>query len=164
METEIPEPELPAPENDFPLPEDLDNIPVDITEMEGILPSPPPELYDDDDPPPDYDTENDSKQSVNKLKEPSPHKTQCPDLVKVEEPGKLFKDVSLGEAVEKVLRLLDIVVTDPQPSIEGSFLAIQYLVNFDTNFGDRNAYITGNAKFLEEATVHSDLVIKCSCI
>ena len=29
--------------------------------------------------------------------------------------------------------------------------------NFDTNFEDRNAFITGVAKYIEEATVHSSL-------
>ena len=30
--------------------------------------------------------------------------------------------------------------------------------NMDTNFEDRNAFVTGVAKYIEEATVHSKLV------
>ena len=32
-----------------------------------------------------------------------------------------------------------------------------YQANFDTNFEDRNAFVTGVAKYIEEATVHSNL-------
>ena len=32
-----------------------------------------------------------------------------------------------------------------------------FQANFDTNFEDRNAFITGVAKYIEEATVHSSL-------
>ena len=35
--------------------------------------------------------------------------------------------------------------------------SIVYQANFDTNFEDRNAFVTGVAKYIEEATVHSNL-------
>ena len=43
--------------------------------------------------------------------------------------------------------------------LPGSSVIIDYLfqANFDTNFEDRNAFITGVAKYIEEATVHSSL-------
>ena len=34
---------------------------------------------------------------------------------------------------------------------------IVFQANFDTNFEDRNAFVTGVAKYIEEATVHSNL-------
>jgi cytoplasmic FMR1 interacting protein len=33
-----------------------------------------------------------------------------------------------------------------------------YQANFDTNFEDRNGFVTGIAKYIEEATVHASLV------
>lgn len=30
--------------------------------------------------------------------------------------------------------------------------------NFDTNFEDRNAFVTGIARYIEQATVHSSMV------
>lgn len=32
--------------------------------------------------------------------------------------------------------------------------------NFDTNFEDRNAFVTGIARYIEQATVHSSMVSK----
>lgn len=36
--------------------------------------------------------------------------------------------------------------------------------NFNTNFEDRNAFVTGIARYIEQATVHSSMVSKCSGI
>lgn len=33
-----------------------------------------------------------------------------------------------------------------------------YRANFDTNFEDRNGFVTGIAKYIEEATTHANLV------
>lgn len=33
--------------------------------------------------------------------------------------------------------------------------------NFDTNFEDRNAFVTGIARYIEQATVHSSMVSLC---
>lgn len=33
--------------------------------------------------------------------------------------------------------------------------------NFDTNFEDRNAFVTGIARYIEQATVHSSMVSRC---
>lgn len=49
-------------------------------------------------------------------------------------------------------------VTDEQPCIEAAPCSILYQANFDTNFEDRNGFVTGIAKYIEEATVHANLV------
>lgn len=36
--------------------------------------------------------------------------------------------------------------------------------NFNTNFEDRNAFVTGIARYIEQATVHSSMVGRCSDI
>lgn len=40
--------------------------------------------------------------------------------------------------------------------------------NFNTNFEDRNAFVTGIARYIEQATVHSSMVMLsvflCSCL
>jgi len=48
--------------------------------------------------------------------------------------------------------------TDEQPCIEAQPISILYQANFDTNFEDRNGFVTGIAKYIEEATVHANLV------
>lgn len=47
---------------------------------------------------------------------------------------------------------------DEQPCIEAAPCSILYQANFDTNFEDRNGFVTGIAKYIEEATVHANLV------
>lgn len=49
-------------------------------------------------------------------------------------------------------------ITDEQPCIEAQPISILYQANFDTNFEDRNGFVTGIAKYIEEATVHANLV------
>ena len=65
--------------------------------------------------------------------------------------------VSLTDALQNVDVLDELPLPDQQPCIEGLSLSIHYQANFDTNFEDRNAYVTGVAKYIEEATVHADL-------
>ncbi|XP_071492155.1 cytoplasmic FMR1-interacting protein 1-like isoform X1 [Diadema antillarum] len=65
--------------------------------------------------------------------------------------------VPLEEAVSNVDLLQDIPTPDPQPLIEAKTIALTYHANFDTNFGDRTAFITGIARYMEEATVHSEM-------
>lgn len=36
--------------------------------------------------------------------------------------------------------------------------SVCYQANFDTNFEDRNAFVTGIARYIEQATVHSSMV------
>lgn len=66
--------------------------------------------------------------------------------------------VELSEALGKVNSLGGLLHCGSPPSIEGMSLTVQYQVNFDTNFEDRNAYVTGVARYIEEATVHADMV------
>lgn len=80
-------------------------------------------------------------------------------MAEVAKPPIVMKEkVSLGEAVEKVGLLQKLHITDQQPCIEALSLPVQYQVNFDTNFVDKNAFVTGVAKYIEEATVHANLV------
>jgi len=67
--------------------------------------------------------------------------------------------ITLTDALQNVDVLDELPLPDQQPCIEGMSLSVQYQANFDTNFEDRNAYVTGVAKYIEEATVHADLVI-----
>lgn len=68
--------------------------------------------------------------------------------------------ITLTDALQNVDVLDELPLPDQQPCIEGTSLSIHYQANFDTNFEDRNAYVTGVAKYIEQATVHSDLVSK----
>lgn len=57
------------------------------------------------------------------------------------------------------LQLLDdLLLADDQPCIEALPIPLQYRVSFDTNFEDRNAYVTGISKYIEEATRHAEFV------
>ena len=66
--------------------------------------------------------------------------------------------VSLSDALSNVDLLEELPLPDQQPCIEATAVSITYQANFDTNFEDRTAYVTGMAKYIEEATVHSELV------
>ncbi|KAF1758237.1 hypothetical protein GCK72_014695 [Caenorhabditis remanei] len=60
------------------------------------------------------------------------------------------------EAALNNVNLLDIIsVPDDQPDIEARALPLLYRANFDTNFEDRSAFVTGIAKYSEEATRHA---------
>ena len=65
--------------------------------------------------------------------------------------------VTLADALSNVDVLDELPLPDSQPCIEAQPCSIVYQANFDTNFEDRNAFITGMAKYIEEATVHSNL-------
>ncbi|XP_070541598.1 cytoplasmic FMR1-interacting protein 2-like [Ptychodera flava] len=65
---------------------------------------------------------------------------------------------STGEALSNVELLSSLPLkTCDQPCIESQMMSMTYLVNLDTNFEDRNGYVTGISKFMEEATVHAEL-------
>jgi hypothetical protein len=49
-------------------------------------------------------------------------------------------------------------VFDNQPLIESSSTLIDVRTNFDTNFQDGEAFITGAARYIEEATRHGEFV------
>lgn len=65
--------------------------------------------------------------------------------------------ITLTDALQNVDVLDELPLPDQQPCIEGMSLSIHYQANFDTNFEDRNAYVTGVARYIEEATVHAEL-------
>ncbi|RVE47525.1 hypothetical protein evm_007842 [Chilo suppressalis] len=65
--------------------------------------------------------------------------------------------VSLSDALSNVDVLDELTLPDEQPCIEAAPCSILYQANFDTNFEDRNGFVTGIAKYIEEATVHANL-------
>lgn len=65
--------------------------------------------------------------------------------------------VTLADALSNVDVLDELPLPDQQPCIEAQPCSIVYHANFDTNFEDRNAFVTGVAKYIEEATVHAEL-------
>ncbi|XP_053399045.1 cytoplasmic FMR1-interacting protein-like isoform X2 [Mercenaria mercenaria] len=65
--------------------------------------------------------------------------------------------ITLTDALQNVDVLDELPLPDQQPCIEALSLSIHYQTNFDTNFEDRAAYVTGVARYIEEATVHADL-------
>ena len=65
---------------------------------------------------------------------------------------------TLEEAVENVQRLENLALTDEQPNIEPPPVVLTYRANFDTDFEDKEAFITGVSKYMEEATIHQKLV------
>ena len=69
----------------------------------------------------------------------------------------MSEKVTLADALSNVDVLDELPLPDEQPCIEAAPCSIVYQVNFDTNFEDREAFITGVAKYIEEATVHSNL-------
>ena len=72
--------------------------------------------------------------------------------------------ISLTDALQNVDMLDELPLPDQQPCIEALSLSIHYQTNFNTNFGDRDAFVTGVARYIEEATVHADLVCNDLCI
>ncbi|CAI4224390.1 unnamed protein product [Auanema sp. JU1783] len=66
---------------------------------------------------------------------------------------------SLRDAIGNVEILDDLLLPDDQPSIEARPLPLLCRTNFDTNFEDRSAYVTGVSKYIEEATRHSEFNI-----
>lgn len=67
---------------------------------------------------------------------------------------------SLDAALGSVSQLEALDLPDEQPNIEAATLSIVYDVSFDSNFEDRTAFVTGVAKYNEEATVQASLVIR----
>jgi len=70
----------------------------------------------------------------------------------------MSEKVTLADALSNVDVLDELPLPDEQPCIEAAPCSIVYQASFDTNFEDRQAFITGVAKYLEEATGHASLV------
>ena len=66
--------------------------------------------------------------------------------------------VTLEDALSNVEVLEELSLPDQQPCIEAQACSVAYHANFDTNFEDRTAFVSGMAKYIEEATVHANLV------
>ena len=66
--------------------------------------------------------------------------------------------VTLTDALSNVDVLDELTLPDEQPCIEAQPCSVVYQANFDTNFEDMNVFVTGIAKYIEEATVHASLV------
>ncbi|KAI1717201.1 cytoplasmic fragile-X interacting family domain-containing protein [Ditylenchus destructor] len=66
------------------------------------------------------------------------------------------ENVTIKDALVNVSILDDLPIIDDQPSIEALSLTLDCRANFDTNFEDRNAFITGCSKYIEEATRHGE--------
>ncbi|KAM9412868.1 LOW QUALITY PROTEIN: cytoplasmic FMR1-interacting protein 2-like [Salvelinus alpinus] len=66
-----------------------------------------------------------------------------------------LSNVSVGGAALDLLE--ELPLPDQQPCIEPPPSSIMYQANFDTNFEDRNAFVTGIARYIEQATVHSSM-------
>lgn len=64
--------------------------------------------------------------------------------------------VSLKDALINVSALDDLPIVDDQPCIEALSSTLECHASFDTNFEDRNAFITGCSKYIEEATRHGE--------
>ncbi|CAH1778161.1 unnamed protein product [Owenia fusiformis] len=67
--------------------------------------------------------------------------------------------ITLPDALQNVDVLDELKLPDQQPCIEAANMPIHYVANLDTNFEDRNAFVTGVARYIEEATVHAQLNI-----
>ena len=66
---------------------------------------------------------------------------------------------TLQEAIENVRRLENLSLNlDEQANIEAPPASITYTCDFDTKFGDKEAFITGIARYMEEAGLHQQLV------
>ncbi|VDO93051.1 unnamed protein product [Soboliphyme baturini] len=65
--------------------------------------------------------------------------------------------VSFHDAIENVEVLDQIPLPDSQPCIEAQPILLQYSAGLDTNFEDKNAFITGISKYIEEASRHAEL-------
>uniref|UniRef100_A0A3P9LBB7 Cytoplasmic FMR1 interacting protein 1 n=1 Tax=Oryzias latipes TaxID=8090 RepID=A0A3P9LBB7_ORYLA len=65
--------------------------------------------------------------------------------------------VTLEDALSNVDLLEELPLPDQQPCIEPLPSSVVYQPNFNTNFEDRNAFVTGIARYIEQATVHSSM-------
>lgn len=76
----------------------------------------------------------------------------------------MTEKITLSDALSNVEVLDELPLPDEQPCIEAQPCSAIYRANFDTNFEDRNGFVTGIAKYIEEATTHAQLVnFVCIC-
>ncbi|CAF1629080.1 unnamed protein product, partial [Didymodactylos carnosus] len=65
--------------------------------------------------------------------------------------------VTLSDALSNVEVLYELPLIDAQPCIECANNAMVYEANFDSNFEDKTAFVTGISKYIEEAVQHASL-------
>ena len=65
--------------------------------------------------------------------------------------------LTLTDALSNVDALDELTLPDDQLCIVAQLCSVIYQANFDTNFEDRNWFVTGIAKYIEEVTVHASL-------
>ncbi|XP_064608148.1 cytoplasmic FMR1-interacting protein 2-like isoform X2 [Liolophura sinensis] len=65
--------------------------------------------------------------------------------------------ITLTDALQNVDVLGELPLPDQQPCIDALSPSIHYHADFNTNFEDRKAFVSGVAKYNEEATTHADL-------
>ncbi|KAH0624649.1 hypothetical protein JD844_032319, partial [Phrynosoma platyrhinos] len=70
---------------------------------------------------------------------------------------RMTAQVTLEDALSNVDLLEELPLPDQQPCIEPPPSSLLYQPNFNTNFEDRNAFVTGIARYIEQATVHSSM-------
>ncbi|XP_016783229.1 cytoplasmic FMR1-interacting protein 1 isoform X1 [Pan troglodytes] len=70
---------------------------------------------------------------------------------------RMAAQVTLEDALSNVDLLEELPLPDQQPCIEPPPSSLLYQPNFNTNFEDRNAFVTGIARYIEQATVHSSM-------
>lgn len=75
----------------------------------------------------------------------------------------MTEKITLSDALSNVEVLDELPLPDEQPCIEAQPCSAVYRANFDTNFEDRNGFVTGIAKYIEEATTHAQLVNSSKC-
>uniref|UniRef100_A0A8D3DFP2 Cytoplasmic FMR1 interacting protein 2 n=1 Tax=Scophthalmus maximus TaxID=52904 RepID=A0A8D3DFP2_SCOMX len=66
--------------------------------------------------------------------------------------------VTLEDALSNVDLLEELPLPDQQPCIEPPPSSIMYQANFDTNFEDRNAFVTGIARYIEPVAGHAHTI------
>ncbi|CEF64678.1 Cytoplasmic FMR1-interacting protein [Strongyloides ratti] len=68
-----------------------------------------------------------------------------------------LENITKEDAILNVHMLNDLLINSNIPSIEGSSLPINCMINFDTKFEDKNAFIIVQSKFIEEASRYGEL-------
>lgn len=64
----------------------------------------------------------------------------------------------LEAALQNVAQLETFRLVDDQPHVEAAAATINYVADFDTNFEDRTAFVSGISKYVEEAQSLAALV------
>lgn len=69
----------------------------------------------------------------------------------------ILDKVTLADVLQSLDLLDELDLPDEQHCIQADTKSIVCHINFDTNFEDRNAFVCGVAKYIEEATIQAEL-------